>query len=528
MFKALLKKQLMESFSFITQKKDGEKRSLLSTVGFALLLLFGVGSLGFSMWLICDALCTPLATQGFGATYLAFASILAFAFGIIGTVFTAKIKLYEAKDNDMLLAMPIPSWLILFSRMIGLYLFTLLFEGIVFVPATLCYFVKVDCTLPMVIGSLLSLLIMPLATLAICSVLGWLLALAEAKLPVKNLFAYIFSIGLFVGIMILETKLDDYLLLLATNGEGATLTMKKYLYPFYEVGRACAGNWLSLLISAGIFIGIFALVYFVLSKTYLGIATANKGSKKSKFKAKGYKQGTVVGTLLNKEFKRYFNNPMVVLNCFLGSIFCLVLPFLLLFGGDLVGTLQGQSGLEELMALLFLMMILALSSMDMVASSSISLEGENIWILHTLPVSTETVFFAKGLFHFITQAIPALFATVFLAILFKVGVGLAICMCLTTVVYCIFSACVGLSINLKLPNLSWTSELVPIKQGFSSLIASFGSMAVIGLLVGGWFWFGKYLPAWGYMLTCSFLLAGISGLLCLWLSKGGKKIFEKL
>ena len=48
------------------------------------------------------------------------------------------------------------------------------------------------------------------------------------------------------------------------------------------------------------------------------------------------------------------------------------------------------------------------------------------------------------------------------------------------------------------------------------------------LLVGGYFLFGKYLPAWGYMLVCAGALTLASVGVWIWLKKRGTMIFEEL
>ena len=53
----------------------------------------------------------------------------------MGSVFTAQTQLYNARDNEMLLAMPIPSAAILGSRMIMLLLLNYFYEAIVAIPA---------------------------------------------------------------------------------------------------------------------------------------------------------------------------------------------------------------------------------------------------------------------------------------------------------------------------------------------------------------------------------------------------------
>ena len=67
-----------------------------------------------------------------------------------------------------------------------------------------------------------------------------------------------------------------------------------------------------------------------------------------------------------------------------------------------------------------------------------------------------------------------------------------------------------------------------VKQSASSLAGMFGGFGVVVAFVGGYFLFGKYLPAWGYLLICAAVMALALGGICLFLRKKGVKIFEAL
>ena len=59
--------------------------------------------------------------------------------GVVGSVFITYSTLYQAKDNDLLLSMPIPVSKILFTRLFGVYVMGLLFEVLVMIPALIVW-----------------------------------------------------------------------------------------------------------------------------------------------------------------------------------------------------------------------------------------------------------------------------------------------------------------------------------------------------------------------------------------------------
>ncbi len=528
MLKALFRKQFLENFSFFFRGKDGKRRSVGKILGFAALMVFAFGSVGVSMWMLCDALCAPLVDTGNTWLYFAFTGLIALALSLIGSVFTAVTKLYYCKDNDLLLSMPIPSWMILFTRVVGLYGFVLLFQALVMLPAIACYAVTVGWSAwTAVCVSLLSLLLLGLFSLSICCFLGWLLALVMAKFPVKKIFTYIFSIGTFALIMYAETKFNDLLTSFLANPDPMSKILKTWLYPLYQFGLACAGEWVSLAVVAGMFVGVFAITYFIMNKTYLSLATAKTSGKKAKYIAKGYKQKSLFSTLLTKETKRFFQNPMLVLNGLLGSVFLLVLPFLPLFSKELL-LLRDIPQLKGVLSLLIAVMAGAVGAMNILSAASISLEGETLWQLRSMPVKTDFILFVKGAMHFIFTGIPMAFCAIAVSVVFKIGVVDCILLTVALLSFTALLSAGGLVVNLKLPNLHWTNEIVVVKQSFAGVLSMFLGIGVALLFVGGWFLFGKYLPAWGYLLIVTAILWLATALLSVWLRTKGKDIFETL
>ena len=110
----------------------------------------------------------------------------------------------------------------------------------------------------------------------------------------------------------------------------------------------------------------------------------------------------------------------------------------------------------------------------------------------------------------------------------ELSLGWLLLLIAVAIVASMMFAVLGLAINLKFPNLHWTNETQAVKQGLSSLLAIFGGWGVSLLPLGGYFLFGKYLPAWSYALLWLALFTFIGIGLLLWLKKRGEKIFENL
>ncbi len=527
MVKALFKKQILESLSgFVTDKK-GKRRTGLAVFGFALLMVFAFGSVGVMFYMTGYALCEPFAAAGLDWLYFSLTGGMALALGLVGSVFMTKNVLYEAKDNDLLLSMPIPARLILFTRMATLYLYTLLFQALVFLPSTICYFVETGFDFKIALAALILLIVMPFGVLAICSILGWLIALVTSKLPWKNFWTLVLFLGFMAVYFVVYSKMNTFLTYVIENGGVVADKVQTYGYPLWKLGLACTGDWLALAVISLLLLAAFALVYLLLSKTYIRLATANRGERKAKYKSKAVKQGSWFGALLKKETLRYVKNPMVLMNAFLGTIAYVVIPFIAIFSSDMQALAQIR-GIEEWTVMVIAAVLCFIATMNVVAPISISLEGPNLWLARALPVSTENVLSTKIVFHLLATGIPALLSATALFIVFRIPFWLCVCALLAVAAFIAFTAVFGLTINLKMPNVHWTNEVAVVKQSMSGMIAMFSGMLVTGLLIGGYFLFGKYLFAGGYMLVCAGVLSLAAGILGGWIYTRGVKIFEKL
>jgi ABC-2 type transport system permease protein len=532
MFKALIKKQLLATLAVFTQGKNGKRRSAAATIGFAVLILYAVGAIGFMFWEMAKMLCAPLVASGLGWVYFSVMGLMATGFGVIGSCFMAKSRLYEAKDNDLLLSMPIPAHTILFVRMLGLYLFTLMIEVLVLIPSMAQYYAVVGVQALSLLSGVLLILLLPLGSTALCCLIGFLLALLTAKMPFKNLVSVLGFVVFMVVYFLGYTKINEYISFVLTNGEAVGSTMKTVLYPFSQIGFAMEGNALSLLISVGIWGGLFALGYFIISLTYFRIITMKRGEYHAKYKERKGKQSGIVFTLFKKEFLRLIKSPMYLINASMGTLLMIIFSVMVWIKEDLFGlsaeTLSMLVGEPNAMMLLVALVVCFMCSSNTLAACSVSLEGENISLLQAFPVDERSILRAKTYIHFVMTVLPALIC----ALTMSLVLGLLwweICLILlTAVIASLLFASFDLAVNLKFPNLQWTNEIVAVKQSISVVVAMFGSWGISLLPLGGYFLFGKYMPAWGYVILCLGLFTAITAALIVWLYKKGVKIFKSL
>ena len=161
MVKILLKKQLTEIFrSYFYDAKKNKARSKAAITGYIVLfVILMVGILGGMFTFLSVSLCGALTAVGFDWLYFAIMSLLAILLGAFGSVFNTYSGLYLAKDNDLLLSMPIPVGTIMISRLLGVYLMGLMYSGVVIIPTAAVYLIIASHSLPAVIGCVLLVLL---------------------------------------------------------------------------------------------------------------------------------------------------------------------------------------------------------------------------------------------------------------------------------------------------------------------------------------------------------------------------------
>ena len=267
--------------------------------------------------------------------------LVSVALGVFGSVFNTFSSLYLAKDNDMLLAMPVPPSSILVSRLAGVYVMGLMYELIVMIPTLIVYFIFSQPNAAGVIFSILIPLILSVVVLTLSCILGWVVAKISTKIKHKNIITVVLSLIFLAIYYYVYAKAYSMLQVMLENPEVTGNKVKSILYPFYHMGLASQGNVLSMLIFTAITAAFFFIVYIVLSRSFLKLATASNGTPKAKYKEKALKANSVGKALVKKEMRRFTGSATYMLNCGLGTIIMPIAAVVVLIkGGDFMPMLE--------------------------------------------------------------------------------------------------------------------------------------------------------------------------------------------
>ena len=534
MLKALLKKQFLELNQFYFQnRKTGKRRSrggIIGTViGYAAIFIFISVSVGVLAALFADA----MLPAGLDWLYFAILSLLAVFLGVFGGVFNTYASLYNAKDNELLLSMPVPPGKILLSRMFGVYLMGLMYEAIVFVPAVIVYWIMGNPTALAVIFQILLVFLLGVFVLTLTCALGWVVALIASRIRNKSFITVLFSLTFFAVYYVVYFKASAYLQEISLHLQEISDTMRGGLYPFYALGQAASGKVLPMVLVTLVILGLFVLTWFILARSFRRIVTANRGEKKAVYKEKEVKTTSVQSALLHKEFKRLTSSPTYMLNCALGVILMPILAVAALIKmsaiREIVGSFSAAAPeVADLIPVIICGVMVLMAGMNDMTSPSISLEGKNLWIVQSMPVEPMDVLSAKIKMHRILSIIPAAVCTAVLCFVLEVEVSTSIILLVTVALFNMLSADLGLILNLKNPNLTWTNEAVPVKQSITVLIMVLGSMVLGVLLVVAYYFLRNKLSGGTYLTILMVVFALLTRWLDSWIRKKGTVIFKNL
>ncbi len=530
MFKTLVSVRLAAlKFWFFGGGRNKSKPGIGKMIGFGLLMLYSLAALGFLFWHFFDVMYEAFYPLGLEWLYYSMVAMSLFALSFLGTVFFAKVQLYEARDNELLLSMPIKPVYILASRLIMLLVIGIFFSLPVIVSAMIVARGDLFAGVDKVFSFLLVYVLLQLLALSAAAFFGWMFSVLTARVRKKALIGTVLCVALIAGYSWLMSRLNMMLLELAAMARQIADHLGA-VAPLYWIGSAIAtGNWRHLLLLCAVILPIFALCCAVLILTFSRTASNKKGFARVKYVERQSRTLSPERALLRRELSRFGSSSAYMVNAGLGLFFMLGGAVLLFVKRDDVCALLGL--LPEADALLLPVIAAALclfATMNMISAPSVSLEGKNIWIVQSLPVSSQKVLAAKIKLH-LYICLPVLALTILsFAVVFGLKASDILLIAALSVAFTVFIAVLGVVENLHFPNLDWTQEAQAVKSGFGVLFTMLIGWGSLGVPVAVYLLWGKTL---GFVPLCLVFTAGLiiaTVLLCKWLFSKGCTIFENL
>ena len=528
MIKALLQKQLRElGAAFVRSSRTGKRRSRAGTAGYALLFVVLMLLVMLSFCAIALPLAAALVPQGLAWLYFVLMELSALTVSVLASAFTSYAHLFRCRDNEQLLALPIPPGAIFAVRCSGVFLTSFIYLLLVWVPAVGCYALAA----PLPGGALLAALPTALAlagiSMVLSALLGWAVAWLTSRARHKSLVTVAGTL-LFLGVYyVVFLRVQELVETLAADVVQAGAAAGRTTAPLALLGRAALGDIPALLLLLAAALGCMALFGRGMAGPYLRLLTRNDGAARAEYHEKACRLRPVRQALLRRELQHLGASPAYLLNCALVSFLLPVLSIAELWQAEALRRFAAAYPPEEL-AVLVCGAVCAVAGMNFLTAPSVSLEGSTLWLLQSLPVTPQQVLRAKLELQLLLT-VPGAWLCAGCAMaalrlpLLQGGLVLAV-----IAAFVLLTAQFGLLLGLCLPNLHWTSEAVATKQSAASVLAMFGGWGMAGGMLFFMVWLQDALPVEAALAVSLALLLCLDVLLRRWLWTNGAKRFAAL
>lgn len=538
MLKVLIKKQVSEtlyrSFRRRNPNRSGKSggKGKLSGKSTMIIMIVAALYLVAMFTFFSVGLCQKLMAVELDWLYYLICSGAAIIFGTFGSVFSTSFTLYMAKDNDLLLSMPIPIRDVIISRLFSVYIMSLLYSGLITIPSVVVGLILGGFSFSRLLGGLILVVLISLIVTGLSCLLGWVVAKLSQRLKNRSFLTVLiallfFGLYYYVYFRIMDRVQDLLEAVIRIGGE-----IRSSAYFLYILGLIGNGSWLGMACWTGVVLLALGLIWLILKKTFLSISTATPTPKRAVYKEKESRQSSVSYALYRKEWYRFTTSANYMLNC--------GMPLLLLLGAGAFMLIKGRKMILMMSVVLAqvpgtIPVILCavccmLGGMVDISTPSVSLEGSTIWQLQCLPVTSWKVLRAKLMLHLSLIAFPTLFCSVVMMLLAPAGTTLIqrILIPIISILNAVFFAQYGLYLGLKLPNLSWTNEIIPIKQSAPIFFVVFTGIGLSFAFGGAYLLLGGAIgaTAWMSIFAVLFFVANVA--LYRWLRGPGSVRFAAL
>ena len=411
---------------------------------------------------------------------LAFLFAICSLFILFSNIFKIKNILFDFKDYDLLMSLPISRNMVITSKIVYLYIINLLYTLIIMIPGYIAYISFINLPNDGLFFLLLfTIPIIPiLLSISIGIILSWLTSFFKNK-NIGSYVVYLLLIFIVFSISFMTNEMNEIDL---ANKSIDMVNNFSHYYPFATlfVNLLSDFNLISMLIYFILPIVLMFIFIIFINKGYISLRTRLlKENVRSNYEIKEYKNNSPLKSLYYKELKKYFSNSLYVMNTAFG---CIILVFIiisiLLFNDSIINRFSKIIEMNNIVKSNIFLVLSMLCVLSSTTNSSISLEGKSLWIPKMLPVSVDSIFLSKIMVN-LTILIPTIIVgATFFGTYMHLPIFTFIFLYLMPLAYALFSSLGGLLLNLMFPKLDFDNEIRVIKQSLSVFLS-----ILIGIIV---------------------------------------------
>lgn len=484
---SLIKACMTQDMALI--KINGKNRAEASKKILPIVLVFIIF---FSIGSYAKMIIEPLAVLKFEHMMLVLFAVVTTVMTLFEGIYKSSNLLFNCKDDNMLLSLPLKKSTVLFIRVLKFYVFEVAYNALFLIPAIVVYAMTVNVGISYYIVSILALLLLPVVPIVISCFIGAIISASSSKFKYKNIAQIIITTIFLLLVLYASFNVEGIIGNLANNANNISDAISKVYYPVSTYAKLITSfNIMDLLLFVTIHIAIFALAIAVLGKVYFKINSNVKVIKKTS-RDNNYKIKTAkpIFALIKKDLNRFINSPVFVTNAGFGLVLFLVACISLCIKSDSLLQMLGSKGVEatreQILAyipVILFGLICFTSFMSSITSSMISIEGKNFYILKSLPIKPFSIILSKVFTAVIIMIPIILVGDLIVLIKFKFNILETIIVLISSIVLPLLSETIGIVVNLKYPKMDAENDTEVVKQSSSSTVAVFIGMILTGITI---------------------------------------------
>ena len=438
--------------------------------------------------------------------------------------------LFNPKDYDMLMSMPLKTRTIFLSKAIDFLILNYVTLFYFYVPAMIVYSFFNDVGVYYFVSSILTFIALPLLPISVFGFISFLFGFIKiderAKKLIKSLFYISFTVLIFIGTFSMTSNSDQL-----TFFTDMLDKLKNVYYPGFFAFSGIEGEvWKFVVFFFGSFLVFFLFMLFA-SRTYTSQSAKNQNTYIHHDKVK-IKTSSKVKALFLKEIKGYFSVPIYVGNTIIGPLLSTIGTVFMLLRSKADYVEFGSGSLVEMTTLLPFVLIMIscyVISLSPTTPSSMSLEGKNMWILKSSPIQYKDIKNSKLFVNYLI-CIPFIVINVIILLVWKrLNWYSYLFVLIVPILVVLISTKLGLFINLMKVRLDFDNPAKVIKQSMPVLLTMIFSFLVIsnGVGIGLGVYLATKMEIAGYLsLVLVFMVFYV--IITVLLNNVGEKLFNKI
>lgn len=481
-FLALFKVEIRNAINLNKLKgnKDSSNlKKIMTSFGFLLISVGIILYIAMYAWI--------LAQSGMYEILLPTGFVMCCLLNLFTTIYKAIGTLFNGKDFDLLMSMPIGTRVVVAAKISMLYIMDLIFILMAMIPIYFIYVQYVGFDFMTLLYFVLTLFIIPIVPLIIGLFIGFVITFVSQRFKHANVVNIIVTFVAFIALYAYIFSSNEFE---SESSAGFASLMNQMIvvlnqyYPLtgLYVNSVLNHSIVDFIMFAGISIAVFGVALSIVSSQYVKMnILARTQSTKGNYKMRALKTKSATKALYFKEVKKYFTSTSYVINTGIGCVISLFFSIGIAFFPPeqyrvLLENPEAVSVLV-LMAPYFICFFLVLCC---TTATSISNEAQQLWLIKSMPVDVKDLYKAKIGLNLSLTVPTALISGLCLVIALKPTVMDGLIMVVLPICIVICQAIVGLLFNVIFPKYDWTTEIQLYKRSLSVFVVMFGSMIVIG------------------------------------------------